>query len=102
VAGGRWVVSHGPMGRGLLLRRTRVPLDRGPGVPEGYGLAEWDCLCLWIASLAGFRGMILAEIVQACASMRGAVGGDLAGLCRTEGHGPVEIMNVSGSLAWQS
>jgi hypothetical protein len=42
--------------------------------------------CMWIASLAGFRGTVLAEIGQAC-----------AGLCRPEGCGLVEIVNVCPS-----
>jgi hypothetical protein len=28
-------------------------------------------VCLWIAGLAGFRGMVPVEIVQACAGMKG-------------------------------
>jgi hypothetical protein len=31
-----------------------------------------DPACLWIASLAGFGSMVLAEIMQACAGVRGA------------------------------
>jgi hypothetical protein len=67
--GGRWVGSHRP-GRGLSLRQTRGPLEHGPSMPEGRGRWSGDHSCLWIAGLVGFRGMVLAEIVQACAGIR--------------------------------
>jgi hypothetical protein len=55
------------------------------------GVGQWsgDCACLWIASLASFRDMVLVEILQACEGMWGAVGQsrDCAGLCRPEGCG---------------
>jgi hypothetical protein len=35
VAGGKWVVSHGPAYGGLLLRRSCGPLEHRPGMPEG-------------------------------------------------------------------
>jgi hypothetical protein len=37
VVGGRWVGSHGSMGRGLSLRQTSGSLEHGPGIPEGCG-----------------------------------------------------------------
>jgi hypothetical protein len=40
VAGGKWVGSHGPTGRGFS-RQTSWPLEHGPGMPEGCGLVEW-------------------------------------------------------------
>jgi hypothetical protein len=63
------------------------------GRPWGHGLAQLsaglrgagqlsrDHVCLWIPSLAGLRG---------------------AGLCRPEVCGPLEIMNVCGSPAWEA
>jgi hypothetical protein len=44
------------------------------------GWQSGDYACLWIAGLAGFRGMVPAEIVQAYAGVRGMV--------------PVEIMQT--------
>jgi hypothetical protein len=49
-------------------------------------------VCLWIASLLDFRGMVLEEIVQACAGVRGTAWQSHADLCRPEGLGPAEIM----------
>jgi hypothetical protein len=45
-----------------------------------------DHACLWIAGLTGFRGMVLVEIMQTCAGIRGtgSQSGDRAGLCRPE------------------
>jgi hypothetical protein len=40
-------------------------------VPEEHRPAEWRPFSLWIASLAGFRGKVVAEIVQAYADVRG-------------------------------
>jgi hypothetical protein len=39
---------------------------------KGTGQRSGDCWCLWIAGLAGFRRTVPAEIVQACAGVRGA------------------------------
>jgi hypothetical protein len=38
---------------------------------EVAGWQSGDPACLWIASLAGFRDMVPAEILQACAGVRG-------------------------------
>jgi hypothetical protein len=38
---------------------------------KGVGQKSGDPACLWIASLAGFKGTFPVEIVQACAGMRG-------------------------------
>jgi hypothetical protein len=38
------------------------------------------------------EGSSLVEIVEACAGLRAWPGGDHAGLCRPEGHSPVEIV----------
>jgi hypothetical protein len=71
VVGGRWV---GPMG---------LPVDdfqdilaglwsMGLACLKGAGQKSGDPVCLWIAGLAGFRGTVPVEIVQACAGLRGA------------------------------
>jgi hypothetical protein len=73
VVGDRWVVSHRSMGAGLSLRRTSRPLEHGSGVPEGQ---SGDHACLWIAGLVGFKGMLPAEIAQACAGLRAQPIGD--------------------------
>jgi hypothetical protein len=39
---------------------------------KSAGSRSGEPACLWIASLAGFRGMVPEEIVQACAGVRGA------------------------------
>jgi hypothetical protein len=50
-----------------------------------------DCECLWITSLAGLRGMVRQR-------------GDHVGLCRPEGHSPVEwrLCSACGLLACQA
>jgi hypothetical protein len=63
---------------------------------KGVGQQSGDSECLWIASLASFRGTVLEEIVQACAGLGGMAqqnGDHLCvdhGLGKPEGCGPAE------------
>jgi hypothetical protein len=65
----RWVGSHGPAGRGLLLGQSSKHLEHGPGKTEGHVPVEmcmpvdhWSCR-------PEVHGP--GEIVQACAGLRG-------------------------------
>jgi hypothetical protein len=53
---------------------------------KGVGQRSGDHSCPWIAGLAGFRGMVPAEIMQACVGVRGVgqQNGNGADLCRPE------------------
>jgi hypothetical protein len=64
---------------------------------KGAGQWSGDPACLWIASLAGFRGTVLAEIEWVCAGVRGVVQGRSWRPVQAWGYGPAEIMNVCGS-----
>jgi hypothetical protein len=125
-----------------------MPMYCWPGRPEGRSPVDmcvlvdcWlgrplgcspsgECVCLWITGLAGLRGMVPVEIVNACgllawqalgawpgrdheclwitglAILRGSAWerGDNAGLCKPSRCGPsgAEIMNACGLPAWQA
>jgi hypothetical protein len=68
--------------------------------------AAWQRLCTHgsLAQQALGAWPSRADISQACAGLRGTTwwSGDHAGQCRPEGHGPVEIVNVCGSLVCQA
>jgi hypothetical protein len=69
---------------------------------KGAGQWSGDPACLWIAGLAGFRGTIPAEIVQACAGLR-VWWVEVMNICgswlgRPWGHGP----QASAGLAWET
>jgi hypothetical protein len=60
---------------------------------------------LWISSLAGLRGVVPAEIMNACGSLawQAQQRGDCEGLSGPEGCGPVEILQACAGLrgmAW--
>jgi hypothetical protein len=103
VVGGRWVGSHGPTG-GSLSRQTSRPLVYGPDMTEGHRLAELRYCILWIASLAGFRGMLPVEIVQASAGLRVWSGRDHERLLLIAWHileawsGGVELVQACAGL----
>jgi hypothetical protein len=66
-----WVGSHGPTAEAFCLGKLVGLWSIGQACQNGVGQQSGDHLCLWISGLAGFRGMVEAEIMQTFAGMRG-------------------------------
>jgi hypothetical protein len=106
---GRWMGSHGPVGRGLSLRPGNLVglWSVGLACLKGVGRRSGDHECLWITTCQALGAWFWWRSCHACGSLAWqALGvqanGDCAGLCRCEGHSPVEIVNICGLVAWQA